>query len=877
MKTSKLSIGVCFLLSSATMLYSQVVPNDTVRNEKELEGVVIQGNVSRKTEAAILGEQKRAVIQKQAVGTEEISRKGISNVEAGLLKVTGITAVEGRGLFVRGLEERYNYLLINGLGSPSNNPFQKIIALKQFPTDVVGKLNIYKTFNANLYGDFAGATFDVETLTVDRPFTKVEFGVGVNTQTTFRNGFLMSEGAGGMRGYMGLNAEDRQLPSQIRDYRPSNYAFSGQEGISAFKDSWNVDEVKALPNTSIGFTTAQKFKAGENGNMNFMLSLNQSSDYQYREGWKNQYKNFGNEIVLNNLLRRKDFNYETESSALFGLGYKNNRSGTSLAFNAIYLQNSNNMIQDYLGYKNNNVQNIRFFRTNQQDISRFLDLQLLGSQDFGDRHTVRAGVSYVMNRYQQPDRKILEGSPEDFNGNMLPEDQLLISYGGNNIIRQYLDVSSKFYGSGFAEYSVGLGSKEDRRKYPVRVTLGYIGFADMRDNSYRFIFGKPSSGATGFFQINKNNPEATFQADLLNGMFNYTEESDAYLPFTNIYQFVNAGYGTVNYKPNESWDILLGGRFENDMSIIRYNRQGVPERSTIAKNNNYFLPSLSIKNALNSRNNIRFSFSKTITRPVLIETMPISYINPDNESIVGNPNIQNSENYNVDLKWELYPTNKEIFAVNLFGKRIDNAIERSFVTSGDANGVTVTFYNARRAILAGVELEAILGLNRISETLSNFYLGANATVMYSDVERSDEQLRLELPEGMTVDQLHKRGLQGASPYTINADLKYEVKNRNNLNRTLSLVYNVSGSKIFAVGSAGTDNYYERPFSALDIIYQEQFTKNWNLKLGVQNILNRRYQIQLGDENYVPVNINDNYQYTDYFRGITFNATVGYTF
>ena len=106
------------------------------------------------------------------MGAEEISRKGISNIEQGLTKITGINTVEGRGLFVRGLEERYNYLLINGLGSPSNNPFQKIIALKQFPTDVVGKLNIYKTFNSNLYADFAGATFDVETLNFEKHLQK---------------------------------------------------------------------------------------------------------------------------------------------------------------------------------------------------------------------------------------------------------------------------------------------------------------------------------------------------------------------------------------------------------------------------------------------------------------------------------------------------------------------------------------------------------------------------------------------------------------------------------------------------------------------------------------------------------------------------------
>ena len=877
MRTRRLSIGVCFLLGSTAMLSAQV-ENDTVKKEKQLEAVVIQGNVNRKTETAILGEQKRSVIQKQAVGTEEISRKGISNVEAGLLKVTGITAVEGRGLFVRGLEERYNYLLINGLGSPSNNPFQKIIALKQFPTDVVGKLNIYKTFNSNLYGDFAGATFDVETLTVDKAFSKVEFGVGFNTQTTFKDRFLMSENAAGMKGYLGFNSHDRQLPSQIKDYRPSNYVFAGEEGITSFKDSWNVDAVKALPNTSIGFTTAQKVKAGENGNMNVLFSINQSSKYQFRQGYKNQYKSFGDVVEINNLLTRKDYNYELESSALLGLGYRNSATKTSLNFNAIYLQNSNNIIQDYLGYKNNNLQDLRFFRTNQQDVSRFLDLQLTGSQDFGDRHSVKAGVSYVINRYQQPDRKIMEGSPQDLKGNMLPENQLLMNYGGNNIIRQYLDVSSKFYGSAFAEYSIGIGDKAERRDYPFRLTLGYSGFADLRNNSYRFIFGKPVPGnITGPLIIDKNSPESTLQNDLLNGSFNYQEESDAYLPFTNIYQLVNGGYGTLNYKPTDSWDILIGGRFENEMSIIRFNRQGEPEKETIDKLKNYFLPSLSIKNALNSKNNIRFSFSKTITRPVLIETMPITYINPDNESIVGNPNIQNSENYNADLKWEIYPTNKEMFSVNLFGKRIDNAIERSFVTSGDANGVTVTFYNAKRAILTGVELEAILGLNRLSETFSNFYLGANATFMYSDVERSDEQLKLELPKGMSLDQLHKRGLQGASPYTINADLKYEVKNRNNLNRTISLIYNVSGSKIFAVGSAGTDNYYERPFSQLDVVYQEQFNRNWNLKLGVQNILNKKYQIQLGEDSYIPVNINNNYQYTDYFKGVTVNATVGYTF
>lgn len=871
MNTLKLSIAAVFLILGGNVLHAQ---QDSLNREKNIEGVTIQAAGNRKSETAILQDQKKAVIQKQAIGTEEISRKGISNVEQGLTKITGITTVEGRGLFVRGLEERYNYLLINGLGSPSNNPFQKIIALKQFPTDVVGKLNIYKTFNSNLYADFAGATFDIETITLEKPFTKVEFGIGANTRSTFKNNFKISENASGMKGYLGLNAEDRYLPENVRKYRPNGTVFSR----NSFQDGWNVDNVTSLPNTSIGFTTAQKIRAGETGSLGILFSLNQSSEYGYREGSKNQFKSLETDIILNNLLQHKQYNYETESSALLGLNFRNS-SGTNLNFNAIFLQNVNHIIDDFYGYKDYKVQlgNTGFFRTNQLDISRFLDLQLTGSQKFAERHQVKAGVSYVLNNYQQPDRKILEGSRVDQNNQQLPDDEIITSYGGSNIIRQFLDVNSKFYGSAFAEYSIALGEKREK-DYPFQISLGYNGFADLRKNSYRFVFGKAGASAVGVpFLLNLNNPDARFTADEQNGVFYYQEESDAYLPFSNMYQFVNAGYLNLNYKPDETWDILVGGRYENDLSVIRYNRQGLANRETITKDKDFLLPSLTIKKALNEKNNLRFSASKTITRPVLIETMPITYINPDNENIVGNPNILNSENLNLDLKWEMFPTNSETFSVNLFAKQIKNAIERSFVTSGDSNGVTVTFLNAKKATLAGIELEAITKLDKISEVLKNFTFGANATFMYSDVERSAEQLLLELPKGYTEDQLHNRGLQGAAPFSINADLKYEMKNRQNLNRTISLIYNVSGSKIFAVGSAGTDNFYERPFHQLDLVYQEQFTKNWNLKFGIQNMLDQKYQIQLGEDSYIPVNTSGNLQHTDFYRGVGFNMTVGYTF
>lgn len=885
MKVKTIGISALFLCMSTTMLMAQTT-TDTLKGEKNIDEVKIIGNSNKKTEAAVLGEQKKAIIQKQAISAEEISRKGISNVEQGLTKVTGITTVEGRGLFVRGLEERYNYLLINGLGSPSNNPFQKIIALKQFPTDVVGKLNIYKTFNSNLYGDFAGATFDIETLTIDKAFSKVEFSIGVNTLSTFRDNFKIAEGASGFKGYLGLNSEDRRLPDEVRNSRPDNYKFSANESLNSFKDSWNVDNVKTMPNTSIGFTTAQRLKMGESGNLGILFSLNQGSKFEYKEGANNQFRAQGQQgapLENMNFLNRKQYNYETESSVLLGLGYKN--KGTAFNLNAIYLQNANNIIEDNFGYKDQRVQNKDdgFFRTNQLDISRFLDLQLTASQKINERHQLKGGISYVVNNYSQPDRKIIEANRSNPNalGQLLPDDYVQMNYGGNNLIRQYLDVDSRLYGSAFAEYQLSLGEKGDRKEYPVQIALGYNGFTDFRKTSYRFIFGRTPVGfANPIFVTNIDKPQDIFNASLKNGSLFYQEGSDISQFYNSFYQIVNGGYANVNFKPTDSWDILVGARYENDMTLIRYSEPSAEIKTNIDKNKDFFLPSLSIKKALNNKNNLRFSFSKTITRPILIETMPITYINPDNVNIVGNPDITNSNNYNVDLKWEYFPTSKEMFAVNLFAKRIDNAIERSLVASGNATGSTITFFNAKKADLFGVELEGILDLGRISESLHNFALGANATVMYSDVERSQKQLDMEEPSWfkITGDKLRKRGLQGASPYTINADLKYEYKNIKNLSKSVSLVYNVSGSKIYATGGAGTDNYYEKPFHQLDFIFQNQLSTNWNLKLAIQNVLDSKYKILLGDKNYVPLNLenNDN-TLTNYYRGTNFNLTVGYTF
>ena len=126
-----------------------------------LDEVIIQVQTSRERESALLLDQKKSIEIKQSIGAEELTRKAVTNVQQGLSKVSGIPNVQNRGVFVRGLDDRYNFLLMNGLPIASSDPDNKIIPLNYIATNIVSHVDVFKTFDGALYQDFAGATFQI--------------------------------------------------------------------------------------------------------------------------------------------------------------------------------------------------------------------------------------------------------------------------------------------------------------------------------------------------------------------------------------------------------------------------------------------------------------------------------------------------------------------------------------------------------------------------------------------------------------------------------------------------------------------------------------------------------------------------------------------
>lgn len=150
---------------------------------------------------------------------------------------------------------------------------------------------------------------------------------------------------------------------------------------------------------------------------------------------------------------------------------------------------------------------------------------------------------------------------------------------------------------------------------------------------------------------------------------------------------------------------------------------------------------------------------------------------------------------------------------------LDQPIERTQTLSGGA--AVHSFQNASKGMAAGLEVE----FRR--ELVKDLRFGFNGTYMYTNVK---------LPEGGAYTNA-QRSLQGASPYLINADLNYAPKLRNGQSLTATILYNVQGPRIHAVGISGLGDEKQETLHSLDLVTTYKINKHVNLKLQLKDIVN----------------------------------------
>lgn len=298
----------------------------------------------------------------------------------------------------------------------------------------------------------------------------------------------------------------------------------------------------------------------------------------------------------------------------------------------------------------------------------------------------------------------------------------------------------------------------------------------------------------------------------------------------NVKKLINSGYIDVSYQFTTKLIVNLGFMLENvDMTVNHDVQHAIPGSEEIKKN--YIPPSLNIKHDLNDKNTVRLGASKTYTLPQSKEISPFQYVNIGFVS-QGDPNIQPSDNYNVDLKWDYYMSPSELLSITGFYKYILNPIAR--VDEGNAAGLLTYTNISHHANVAGVELEMRKNIfnrvNTLSGKTNRLSAGINASYIMSSLEVNIRDTPIK-----------KAQLEGASPFIANADISYNYLN-NEKNITASLILNYFSDRVHTIGSRTYEDIIEEGVPTLNFASSYRINKNFTIKLNMSNIIDPSYNL-----------------------------------
>lgn len=818
---------------------------ELVSAEMKLEEVKVVARANRESEAMLLIDQKVSLVSKETMGAKQLSVQGISNAAGAVTRMTGVTRREGnQTINVRGLGDRYNTTTLNGLPLPSNHAEYKNIDLSLFPSDVIGYIGVEKNFTAALIGDVGGANVDVVSkYQTGESFFEVGLTSGYNMNVSDANEFYLQDGPG----FTGLKTFDVPTGETISGY--------------PFENSWNPKTSHPIPDTDLSVSGGTDLQIGEN-TLSLFATAAFDNGYGYNQTLKRRV-NGSNDTRSD--LRGEEFSYDTQASAMLNLHYS--KSSSNYYLNTLVLNGSTQSLSNLTGYVIDVVgdpnQETALLRRSDYERNLVMVNQLMGQHSLNKGYELNWKVAYNHVDNMAPDRMkniFLRAN----SGVYTPA----TNDAANN--HRYFHDLNESEVTGSLELSKTFGGEFNEQAYRGKITLGYFGRHKSRDfEAYQYNFRLTDRVNPG--NIDPFNPDGYFNAQRLQqGDFSIvTFYGNLNRPQSySGSQLMNAGYVTVEYALSEKLTGLIGLRFEQVLQKVDY-------ATSIKSGDNSFsemtpFPSLSLRYALNQKQNLRFATSMSYTLPQFKESAPFLF-EGITDAVVGNPYLYPSKIYNGELKWELFPGGTELISVAAYGKLIQDPINRfvmasasndfSYANSGDWAYVYGAELEIRKNLF---EMEANGGSRRLSA-------GVNASAMKTWQKLDREKVKEETNNFVIATfNTDNEELEGSAPLLANANLTYQRNwTEKDIACTASLVYGYTSDRLFLIGSSSLGNQYDEGVSDLNFIFKANVRKI-GFSLSAKNLLNPDFVR-------VQKNPDTTHVVSSYSKGIKLGVGVTYKF
>jgi TonB-dependent receptor len=792
----------------------------------------------------------------------DLARTGEGDIAGALKRVTGLSVVGGKYVFVRGLGDRYSLALLNGLPIPSPEPLKRVVPLDIFPTDILASTLVQKSFSANFPGEFGGGVINLTTRAVpDEPFFNVSASISGDTVTTGQLGYTYR---GSRSDWTSFDGGTRSQPAELRaalnSGRPLSLANFSLDELKTITASLNNAETNLIQrndtipvNMSLGFTAGTAVDIGED-RLGVIAAFNWANNWQTKAG--EQQTAFGISIDADGnefLDPQEDYQFfSTENrmllNGMLGVGYEFDEH--QIRFTNVYIRDvlKEARIQAGLDLVNvNQDQPVNRSFTNWFERQLF-STSLVGEFKFDDLKVDVRGTYAKSQRnspYERVNSYIFEPRFNDFVNTLRTQTSARIAFS---------DLEDEIW-AGAAD--VGYKLATDR---PVTLSAGYA-YSDNTRNSTRRDFRYNSVDALPD-EVSQQRPDFLLSPFNINVFDIFIEEVSAAAGVA-AYEAglsIHAAYGQVEAELFDGFRLTAGVRFESADQFVTpvdlFGTGGATLLSTQIQNN-YWLPGATLTWNFAEDMQARFAASKTIARPQFRELAPQTFLDPDTDRPgFGNPFLVDSELINIEGRWEWFLGTNERLILGAFWKQIDRPIETVSFQQGGT--LFTTYANAPKAELYGIEAEA----QKTFSIADSGFFADRALLVIANYTYTDSKLKVA--DGDTTRPVEGGGqdrpasdyfrngapLTGQSDHILNLQLGLQRDGKVS-EQTILLTY--ASDRVTQRGPGVTPDLIERPGVLLDFVWREEVMMGslpMELKFQVRNILGTEYRESqtLGDSN-----------------------------
>ncbi len=799
--------------------------------------------------ASVLEERRSEVAVTNILGAEQISKAGDSDAAGALRRVTGLTLVDGRFIYIRGLGERYSSTLLNGANVPSPDATRRVVPLDLFPTGIVDSLAVKKGYTADLPGEFGGGAVEIRTRSVpEESFFKAELSLGYREGTTFKDGLRYDGGGHDWSGYDdGTRAQSRELKEATADGTqlvPYN-RFTGEgflpEDLEVIGESlpviYDALPEKIGPNVGLSASGGYVHELKSGWRVGFLAAGNYKDDWLTVNQQRTQYINSGDGV----LEAEYDYTYDItgrsiDLSGFFTVGLEAGENHR-LAYNWMLLRNTTDKAQIEQGFnKDASGGDVRF--TELEWIERQMAAnQLLGEHVFPVIGGLKLGWQYTKANAQSdsPDTRRYRFDPDTLTES---QDDFIFSLRNDSNQRRWAELQDDS-----TSWNVDLQQPlAFFEKVDIAVLAGISKVEKTRDSTIRRFSFKSRGPVSGNVDLRRNGSveDIIYDETILPRGWQLEEVTIATDAYTAD-QKIDAWYAGLDFNFGETLRLAGGLRNETSKQSVSTFNLFDPDRNPVeSKLDTDDVFPYATSTWFHGDHQLRAGYAKTTNRPDFKELSESLYKDPILDRLVkGNPNLIQAYLEHYDVRWDYYFNPGEFISLGVFYKKFKNPIESVILASADNN--LTSFANAESADNFGIEFELYKTLDFMGDLWNwgpvweKLYINTNYAWIDSEITLADSNADIQTSKS--------RPLQGQSPYVLNFQVGYDDDERG---INAALLYNVFGERIVDVGVSGAPDVYEQPRPSLDFVYAQTFG-DWKLKAKLKNILDPDIELTQGKE------------------------------